>query len=159
VISNEIRGRRALAEEGIDRSKIDAWRIPRGAVPAFEAAIDSRAPTVGAIRSGDMFVDGMLDQLGGASPAVLVLPIAIGPKTIALLVAHRGKAAFEMPDVAELVPLADAASPALARVLAARAKATTPSKPRPDSAYEVEVIVPDAARGRQAVEQLRAAQR
>jgi len=49
VHTGEIRGRRALAEAF---AKIEGWRIPRDAVPAFEAAIKRQAPGVTPLASG-----------------------------------------------------------------------------------------------------------
>ncbi len=156
VHADHLRGRRALADQ--DAPKIDALKIPRKSVGAFEAAIASRTPSVGAIASGEPFIDGYLELLGGAAPATLVLPIAIGNRTVALIVAHRGSAAFGLADVAELIPLATAASPALARVLAARSKAATSSRPvRAETGYEVEVIVEKPSDPRARLAELRGA--
>jgi tetratricopeptide (TPR) repeat protein len=143
VHASDIRARR-----GADR----AWRVPRAAVPVFEAAIASRAPAVSAIASGEPFVDGMLGQLGGAAPAALVLPIAIGGRTIALVVGHRGAEPLTMADVSDLVPLANAASPAFERVLKTRAKATV--RPESEPGYEIEVIIPTSRK----LDELRAKQ-
>ena len=156
VHADEIRGRRALAEQPVDRARIDSWRIPRNAVAEFEAAIRSRSPSVGRAASGEPFLDGLLEQLGSTSPAMLMLPIAIGTRTVALVVGHRGDDGFALADVADVLPLAEAASPALARVLSARSKVTGA---RADTAYDVEVIVPDAARRREQLGELRANQR
>jgi tetratricopeptide (TPR) repeat protein len=142
VHGDELRGRRALGDSEVEKSRVDSWRIPRGAVPAFENAIASRVPSVGALTSNEPFVDGLLEQLGGKSPAVLVLPLAIGTRTVALVVAHRGGVGFALADVPELPPLATAASPALVRVLATRSKATAPAKPA-DPGYDVEITVAD----------------
>src|SRR5207253_1884684 len=88
----------------------------------------------------------------------LILPIAIGNRTVALIVAHRGASSFALADVAELLPLATAASPALARVLSARSKAAASSKPvRADTGYDVEVIVQDASKLRDRIAELRTA--
>ena len=156
VHGDELRGRRALVEPAVERSRIDAWRIPRGAVAAFEAAIQSRAPAIATLASDEPFLEGLLEQLGGRAPSVLVLPLAIGARTVALVVAHRGDEAFALADVADLVPLAAAASPALARVLAARAKATATARPaRTTADYEVEVVVPGATKLRTQLAELR----
>ncbi|HEY1815505.1 MAG TPA: tetratricopeptide repeat protein [Kofleriaceae bacterium] len=156
VHADELRGRRALADEPVDRARIDSWRIPRNTVALFETAIGSRTASVGRAASGEPFVDGLLEQLGATSPTMLMLPIAIGTRTVALVVGHRERESFALADVADVLPIAEAASPALARVLSARAKTAAP---RPDTGYEIEVIVPDAAKRRARVDELRAGER
>lgn len=136
VHADQLRGRRALAEDGLATAAADALQIPRGTVPALEAAIASREPAVAPLATGEPFLDGLLEQLGGASPAVLILPVALGTRTAALVVAHRGNAPLTTADVAELFPLAAASSAALARVLAARKRAAT-------DGYEIEVSIGD----------------
>jgi tetratricopeptide (TPR) repeat protein len=143
VHADGLRGRRALADSVVEKTRIDSWRIPRGAVQAFETAIESHAATVTTLASDEPFVDGLLEQLGGKSPAVLILPLAIGTRTVALVVAHRGAVGFALADVAELPPLADAVSPALTRVLSSRAKTTQDRPTTSDPGYEVEVHVAD----------------
>src|SRR5205823_7140436 len=103
------------------------------------------------------FVDGMLELLGGPARAALVLPVAIGTRTVALIVAHRGDKPLVLGDVADLFPLMTASSPALARVLAARSKVAPAKAARAsDPGYEVELIVPDAAKLRDTIGKLRA---
>ena len=156
VHTDHLRGRRALADDDLDVSQLDSLRIPRHAVAAFETAITSRAPSVGALATGEPFVDGLVELLGGPAQAALVLPVAIGSRTLALIVAHRGPASLTVADVVDLFPLVAASSPALARVLAARAKvAAAPRPPRAETAYEIEVIIPDAAKLRAALPTLR----
>ena len=132
VHEDQLRGRRALAEDGLDPAGAGALQIPRGAVPALEAAIASREPAVAPLATGEPFLDGLLEQLGGAPPAALILPVAPGAQTVALIVAHRGDAPLAAADVADLLPLAAASSAALARVLAAPTRAAT-------EGYEIEV--------------------
>jgi tetratricopeptide (TPR) repeat protein len=151
VHSDSLRGRRASGESGLDTSRIATLQIPRNVVPAFETAIATRAPSVGPLASGEEFITGLLELLGGRTQSALVLPVAIGARVVALIVAHRGSKPLTLADVADLFPLMTATSPALARVLAARAKAA----PRPSAAYEVQVIVPDAAKRREAISRLR----
>ena len=158
VHSDHIRGRRASCDPKLDGSRVATMRVPRNVVPAFETAIASRAPSVGPLASGEPFVDGLLELLGGRMQAALVLPVAIGTRTVALIVAHRGEKPLVLADVADLFPLMHASSPALARVLAARSKATGDRPARPDTGYEVEVIVPDAARQREKIAALRESQ-
>ncbi len=151
VHADHFRGRRALSDEGFDCSRIDALRISRNSVPAFEAAVVSRAPSVGAIATGEPFVDGLLEACGGLSRTTLLLPVSIGNRTVALLVAHGGDAALT-PSVTELFPLVAASNPALTRVLAARsaAAATRPARAASEG-YEVEVSVEGPAGKRAAL--------
>ncbi|MEO8845487.1 MAG: hypothetical protein ABI591_24525 [Kofleriaceae bacterium] len=154
VHADELRGRTAMSDTGVDRLRIDSWRIPRGTVPVLEAAIASRAPAVAALTTSEPFVEGLLEQLGGASPVVLILPLAIGTRTVAVVVAHRGTEPFSLADVAELLPLAAAASPALVRVLATRSKATARAATH-DSSYVVEIVVASVDKLRATVGELR----
>ncbi|HEY1558094.1 MAG TPA: tetratricopeptide repeat protein, partial [Kofleriaceae bacterium] len=157
VHGDHLRGRRASGEPGLDAAGVATLRVPRHVVPAFETAIASRAPSVGPLAASEPFVDGMLELLGGPTQAALVLPVAIGARVVALIVAHRGAQALALADVADLLPVSAAASPALARVLAERGK-VAPAKPRADTGYEIEVIVPDAIKQREALAKLRAAE-
>ena len=86
VHGEELRGRKALGDGviAVDTARIEALRIPRNAVPVFEAAITSRAPSVGPLATGEPFLDGLLEQIGGPSPISLVLPVAVGARTVAL---------------------------------------------------------------------------
>jgi tetratricopeptide (TPR) repeat protein len=139
VHSDHIRGRRALAEDGLDWGGVEALRIARDTVPAFEAAVTSRAPSIGSIATGEPFIDGLLEQLGGAARIMLVLPVTVGSRTAALLVAHRGDEALTASDVEELFPLVTASDPALVRVLRDRAKTVAESERADTEGYEVEV--------------------
>ena len=150
---DHLRGRRAISDKGLELTAVDGLRIPRNTVPALEAAIASRAPSVGAITTGEPFLEGLLELLVGSSPAALVLPITIGTRTVALIVAHAGATTLSLPDVADLFPLVEASSPALARVLATRSKAALSSKPtvRADTGggYDIELIIPNVAKQRE----------
>ena len=142
VHHDELRGWRAIADEDrLERDAISTLRIARSAVPAFATALATRMPSVGSIATGEPFVDGLLETLGGSSPAVVVLPVVVGARPVALVVAYRTDAALAIGDIVELVALVGASNPALARVLRARSKAAAPRvDTRADSGgYEVEV--------------------
>ena len=141
VHTDHIRGRRALADAGLDGSAVEALRIPRNAVAAFETAVTSGSPSIGPIATGESYLDGLLESLGGARRSTLVLPVIIGSRTVALLVAHRGDDTLAASDVADLFPLVTASNPALARVLKTRAKTVVDARPERASTegYEVEV--------------------
>lgn len=141
VHPDHLRGRRAHAGEHFDCSRVETLRIARNAVPAFENVIASRAPAAGSWLTGEAFVDGLLEGLGGSPPGAVVLPVTVANRTVALVVAHRGDSGLEIADVADLIPLVHASSPALARVLAARAKSVGGPRTRTEADYEVEVTV------------------
>ena len=165
VHNDHVRGRRALAADGFDVQHVGELRVARGAAPAFEQAIASAQPSVGSLATGDLFVDGLLEQIGGATQAAVVLPLAIGKRVVALIVAHRGDAPLALADVNDLFPLLPASAVALARILAARPKvapAPAPAPaPRAETAYDVEIVAPkiDELRAKGAWEELAAALR
>src|SRR5262249_30722693 len=109
----------------------------------------SGAPSVAALATGEPFIDGYLETLGGGSPATLLLPITINSRTVALVAAHRGDATLSLEEMADLIPLMSASSKALARVLAVRSHAARSATPatvtkRVDTdGYEIEVSIAD----------------
>ncbi|HLL25193.1 MAG TPA: hypothetical protein VK427_23825, partial [Kofleriaceae bacterium] len=121
VHADALRGRRALADRFFDVSQVTTVQLERHVVHALEDVIEQRTARVGSIATGEPFLDGMLDALGGATPAALVLPIANREHTVALIVAHRGEDAMAATDVADLLPLVDAAHAALTRMQTKRA--------------------------------------
>lgn len=152
VHADHIRGRQALAEDGHDCSGIDALRIPRHAVAAFEEAIASGAATVATLASGEPFVDGFLEVLGGAARPAAVLPIRIATRTVALVVAHRGAdGALTATQLADIETLLAASSEALARLLTHRSRAARTSDApmtrelATTEGYEIEVTVDSVA--------------
>lgn len=117
----------------------DAIELPR-TVPALEAAIDDASPRLAPLATGESFVDGMLEQLGGPSPAVALLPVCMRMRPIALLVGHRGEVMLGPEDIADLFPLLDAADAALTRMVSTRAKTAAERAPtRHDTEYDVEL--------------------
>jgi tetratricopeptide (TPR) repeat protein len=158
VHADSIRGRRAFAEPGLDTSRVEELRFPRHTVPAFETAIASRAPSVGPLSVEEPFLEGLLGLLGGITPSALVLPVTVANRTVALVVAHRGDQPLALADVSDLFPLMTASSPALARVLATRTQAATSRRPTDTSGgYQIEVILSDVARMREAIDKHRKA--
>ena len=163
VHAEHIRGRAAIADEGFDTSQIEDLRLPRNTVAGLEAVIASKAPAVGAIATGEPFVDGFLDMLGGAPRAALIMPIVMQARTVALIVAHRGEGDLRPDEVADLGPLVVAGSRALVRVLAgvknaAAVPAAAPPKRDSTEGYEVEVVVPDVVAKRAALAKHRESQ-
>ncbi len=151
VHAEDLRGRRAISDDGFDCSQIRSLRLPRNTVAAFEAAISGREPTVGPIATGEPFVDGYLDSLGGAPRAAMILPILLGGRTVALVFAHRGDDLMTENEVAELFPLVTASSRALSRVLARRSTVVAPTTSRANTEYEVEMTVVSVATKRAAL--------
>lgn len=127
----------------IDPDQLRGWRdsieLPR-TVPALEAAIDDASPRLAPLETGEPFVDGMLEQLGGGAPAVALLPICMRMRPIALIVGHRGEVMLGPEDIADLFPLLDAADAALTRMLSTRARTAAERAPtRHDTEYDVEL--------------------
>jgi tetratricopeptide (TPR) repeat protein len=156
VHSDHIRGRRALADRFFDISQVKNIRIERNTVRALEDAVASRAPSVGSIATGEPFVDGMLEALGGLAAATLVMPVTIAQRTVALLVAHRGGDPLGIEDVQDLFPLVAAGNTAMARVLAGRSRAAAAERaPAQRDAtqaegYEVLEVAVDSAAAKRA---------
>ena len=137
-----LRGWTVLAAPGYPTRGVEMLELPRN-VPAFEAAIALTSPSVGPLATGEQFVDGLLDLLGGRSTCALVLPICVRMHALALLVGHRGEAVFTPSEIADLFPLVDAADAALARVLSTRARSAAgraPSRAETSTEYELEII-------------------
>jgi tetratricopeptide (TPR) repeat protein len=154
VHADHIRGRRALADKFFDVTQVQNVRIERNTVHTLESVVTSRAPVVGTIATGEPFIDGMLEALGGLAPATLVLPVTIGERTVALLVAHRGGDPLGIEDLTDIFPLTAAANIALGRVLqgrstaAARQRDATQRDPTLSDGYEVIQVDVDTVAGR-----------
>ena len=135
-----LRGWRVLADPAYDVRGVDTLELPR-TVPAFESVIARAAPAITRLATGDLFVDGLLELLGGSAPQALVLPICVRMHALAIVVAHRGDQPFAYKDVAELFPLLADADTALDRVMSARKRSAAARAPsRADSTeYEVEI--------------------
>ncbi|HUS31870.1 MAG TPA: tetratricopeptide repeat protein, partial [Kofleriaceae bacterium] len=151
VHTQELRGQFALADAAFDTRPTSELRIPRNVFKRFEAAISSGSPSVGAIVTGEPFVDGYLEALGQPTAHVLVMPILIATRVVALVVAHRGDAELKMEDVSSVFTLVAATGQALSKNLATRTRAAatsgTPVVPA-DAGYEVEVTDVNAKRTR-----------
>jgi tetratricopeptide (TPR) repeat protein len=133
VHRQDLRGQRAIAQEGFDGSAIQEIKIARNVVPAFERAVSTRSAYIGPIATEAPEIDEQLARLGGVVPAAaLVLPVTIGERTVAILVGHRGEQALAPDQVSDLFPLASVSGHALERLLAVRASAAA-EKPSPSS--------------------------
>lgn len=158
VHPDHIRGRSALADDGFEVGGIDTLRIPRNAVSALETAIASGVPSVGPIATGEPFIDGFLELLGGATTPALLLPVRINARTVAVVAAHCGEATPGLDAVKALMPLLDVSARALARVLATRERAASSpvvTKRSDTEGYEIEVSIADVATKRAQLEKFR----
>lgn len=138
VHADELRARLAY-NDGAAAPDITTLRIPRGAVLAFEEAIASRAAAIVAATSDEPFVDGMIESLRGADRQAFVMPIDIGNRAVALIVGHAGTRPLVLGELADVLPLAGAASQALAHVLVMRSRRSSPALIATD--YEIEISV------------------
>ncbi len=152
VQPHALRGWRVLAAPGYGTVGAETLELPRN-IPAFETAIAVTSPSVGPLATGEEFVDGLLEVLGGRTRCALVLPICVRMQPIALLVGHRGEAVFTPSEIADLFPLVDAADEALARVLSTRARTAAgraPSRAETSLEYELEIVDDPGPAGRRA---------
>lgn len=153
VHTNEIRGQFALGDAAFDTRGVSELRIPRNSVPNLEKAIASGQPSIASLATGEPFIDGYLDGVLGRPRSHLLLPVAIGDRTVAVVAAHRGDAAMQLEDVKDLEMLFSVTGEALARVLATRGRAATVTTAAPtvtpprsetrDDGYEIELSIPD----------------
>lgn len=160
VHHDHIRGRSAIADDGFEVGGIDTLRIPRNAVSALETAIASGTPSIGPLATGEPFIDGFLEVLGGGTTPALLLPVQINSRTVALVAAHCGDASPGRDAVDALSPLLDTSSRALARVLATRQRAASSSivtKRTETEGYEIEVSIADVATKRAQLDRFRKA--
>ena len=160
VHPDHIRGRTAIGDDGFDVGGIDTLRIPRNTVSALETAIASGSPSIGILATGEPFIDGFLEVLGGAAMPQLLLPVTLKDRTVALVAAHCGDVAPSREDVDQLAPLLELSSKALARVLAAREKAAGPAtitKRTETDGYEIEVSIADLSTKREQLDKFRRA--
>ncbi|MGE3544155.1 MAG: hypothetical protein AB7L28_09485, partial [Kofleriaceae bacterium] len=124
-------GRVAVAEPELDAAAINTVLIPLDMPSAFSATVQSKRPYVGKIVSGDPSIDSMLVRMGGSiPPSALILPIVIRERVVSLVVAHRGQFQLRMAHVTELLPLANAASEAIGRLIM-KHKSTGSRAPEP----------------------------
>ncbi len=111
-------GRVALAEADLDTKAIETVLIPLDAVSPFRTVVSSHQSHIGPLVSGDPGIDSMVLRLGGTMPSsALLLPIVIRERVVAIVVAHRVHSDIRLSDVTELLPMAMAASDAIARLI------------------------------------------
>jgi hypothetical protein len=111
-------GRVALAEPGIDSAAINTVLIPLDSVSPFRTVVGNHQSHIGPLVSGDPSIDSMLIRMGGTMPpSALLLPIVLRDRVVALVVAHRVNSDLKLVDVTELLPMANAASEAIGRLI------------------------------------------
>lgn len=116
-------GRLALGDD-FDRDAISEITVPLEPSSPFRQVVERRSFHIGAASSGDEQVDAQIAALGaGAAPAALfLLPLVIKERVIAIAAAHRFDEPFTIAEMSELLPIANAATDALSRLIV-RAKA------------------------------------
>src|SRR5262245_45309982 len=125
-------GRVALAEPGIDNAAVNTVLIPLDGVSPFRTVVNNHQPHIGPLVSGDPGIDSMVLRMGGTvPPSALLLPIVLRDRVVALVVAHRVHADLKLVDVTELLPMANAASEAIGRLIVKHKSAghRAPSEP------------------------------
>jgi len=111
-------GRVALAEQSLDTTAINTVLIPLDAVSPFRTVVANHQAHIGSLVSNDPSIDAMVLRMGGVMPpSALLLPIVIRDRVVAIVVAHRVHSDIRLADVTELLPMATAASDAIARLI------------------------------------------
>lgn len=111
-------GRVALAEPSLDTTAIATVLIPLDVVSPFRTVVANHQAHIGSLASNDPGVDAMVLRMGGVMPpSALLLPIVIRERVVAIVVAHRVHSDIRLADVTELLPMATAASDAIARLI------------------------------------------
>jgi hypothetical protein len=111
-------GRVALAEHGIDQLAVSTVLIPLDVVSPFRTVVSNQQSHIGPLGSGDPGIDSMMLRMGGTMPpSALIMPVVLRDRVVALVVAHRLTSDLKLVDVTELLPMANAASEALGRLI------------------------------------------
>jgi HEAT repeat protein len=139
-------GRVALAEPGIDHTAISTVLIPLDSVSPFRTVVGNHQSHIGPLVSGDPGIDSMVLRMGGTvPPSALILPIVLRDRVVALVVAHRLHADLKLVDVTELLPMANAASDAIGRLIV-KHKAAGYRAPAEPAVVEIEAEMIDTKR-------------
>ncbi len=111
-------GRVALGEPGLDVAAVSTVLIPLDAVSPFRTVVGNHQAHVGPLSSGEPSIDSMVLRFGGTMPpSALILPVVLRDRVVALVVAHRVHSDIRLADITELLPIANAASDALGRLI------------------------------------------
>ena len=145
VQGGSIIGRVAIADDSPLAAPIRHALIPLDVRSAFRQVVESGAPYIGPIATGDGEVDSMIERLGGCvPPAAMLLPITLRSRVVAIAFGHRGQAPLGVSEVSTILPVAGEAADALHRVIMTRKSGS-----RPDGATAVpEAIVDEPATSR-----------
>ena len=131
-------GRVALAESSLDTAAINTVLIPLDVVSPFRTVVANHQPHIGSLISNDPSIDAMVLRMGGVMPpSALLMPIVLRDRVVALVVAHRVHSDIRLADVTELLPMATAASDALARLIV-KSKAAGYRAPTSPPVVEIE---------------------
>jgi hypothetical protein len=134
-------GRVALAEPGIDGAAVSTVLIPLDSVSPFRTVVSTHQSHIGPLVSGDPSIDSMVLRMGGTMPpSALILPIVLRDRVVALVVAHRVHSDLKLVDVTELLPMANAASEAIGRLIVKHKAAGRPPTVPPVIEVEAELI-------------------
>jgi hypothetical protein len=118
-------GRIAIIGSELDREGIGGVLIPVDVPSCFRNVVESAAPYVGPIASGDPEIDRMIQRMGGIVPATAaLLPVVLRDRVVAIAFAHNGDQPLDMAAITELFPLAGLAAEAILRLLV-KAKAAS----------------------------------
>ncbi len=114
-------GRVALSGDADAAAPIPDVLIPLDARSSFQHVIESGAPYIGPVGTGDAEVDSMIEKLGGCvPPSAVLLPITLRSRVVAVAFGHRERDAIGISEVAGILPVAGAAADALHRLIVSR---------------------------------------
>jgi hypothetical protein len=117
-------GRVAIAGQDIDRAAIVEVLIPLDVPSAFKNVVESAAPHIGPIGTGDPDIDQMIRRMGCAlSRTALLVPVVLRGRVVAVALGHERDRDIDVVAMGELLQLADLAADAILRALA-RAKSS-----------------------------------
>jgi hypothetical protein len=92
--------------------------IPLDVMSPFRHVVATHQPHIGSLATNDHGIAAMMLRMGGTMPpSVLILPIVLRDRVVAVVVAHRASMDIKLADVTEILPLANAASDALGRLI------------------------------------------
>ncbi len=132
-------GRMALSKAGLENEEIKTISIPLDLSSRFQQVFESKAFSIGPLNTEEDAVIEALTQLGGGAvpKSMLLLPVVMRDRVIAIAVAHNKGKGISVGRVTELLPLGRSTADAVSRLLAKmRAAKTQPAKAAPEAASE-----------------------
>ena len=130
-------GRIAMAEDDLDRDQITQVLIPLDEPSPFRAVARSAAPHLGPIAMADPEIGRMLQRMAvGGAASVLLLPVVLRNRVVAITVGHNGDKPMAVPALPELLPVVRQAADSLSRLIVksknlARRRAAEPASEAP----------------------------